>query len=67
MKGTTLKAKVQMGGKYEDDLQTVVREDKDAIDLTEVRSKWWVRVKAVERFRVLKMLVTAQIAQELQY
>jgi hypothetical protein len=67
VKGTTLKAKVQMGGKYEDDLQTVVREDKDAIDLTEVRSKWWVRVKAVERFRVLKMLVTAQIAQELQY
>jgi len=56
-----------MGGKYEDDLQTAVREDKDVINLTEVRSKWWVPVKAVARFRVLKMLVTAQIAQELQY
>jgi hypothetical protein len=56
-----------MGGKYEDDLQTIVKEDKDVIDLTEVRSKLRVTVKAVARFRVLKMLVTAQIAQELQY
>ena len=32
--------------------KATVREDKDFIDLTEVRSKWWVPVKAVARFRV---------------
>jgi hypothetical protein len=32
--------------------KATVREDKNLIDLTEVRSKWWVPVKAVARIRV---------------
>jgi hypothetical protein len=33
------------------DLRATAREGKDWIDLTEGRSKWWVLVHAVARFR----------------
>jgi hypothetical protein len=33
------------------DLRATAKEDKDWIDLTEGRNRWWVLVHAVARFR----------------